>query len=249
MYLMAGPTQYAPAPRTPSPGEWRRPHGRRALGSLAPPGAVQSGVATTVLKAAAADPEPISKAIIAVVGAFLKLFSFHGDPRDPLDSALVESGSASCYDIWLAVSGEALGGAGEPKSYKKTGTQQSFVNLATWSQRTSAYPNVPNGPLGDTTIDANQALAGCGEIIAQAQSGLADPGSDHYNKSLQNPFFTTGGLGQPGEIGPIPLLQKVLAAREAAVSEASTSMPSKSAASLLPIAVVGLLLYAYSAGE
>jgi hypothetical protein len=256
MYLMEGPAQFAAARYQPRLGMRRRVDGRRAaapqLGGSATKMATSTGtgVATTILAASPATGPlaPFVGAIAGILALFSKLLSWHGDPRDPVDASLVESGLASCYDIWLAVSGEAMAGAGEPKSYKQTGSQQSYVNLSTWNIRTSAYPNVPNGPLGDPTIDIDMAIAGVQEIMGQIQNQLADPGSTHYTTSMQNPFFTNGGGGV------IPLLQKVKAAREAAAvaqasSPTSSLISSPTAASLLPIAAGALLIYALSAGE
>jgi hypothetical protein len=229
MYLMEVPAQYAPAMN----------HRLRVVRRRATPQLGFTVVAAAPVIAASGPAAPIVAAVVGIASLIMglvKLFKFHGDPRDPLDAGAVEAGTVACYNIWYLVSGEALAGAGFPENNVK--------NPATWSLRSSAYPNVPKGPRGDPNADIDQAIQGVQDVVAQVQSQLVDPNSEHYKKSLQNPFFTNGGAGV------IPLLEKVKAAREAAAVAPTGTLPASqtTAASLLPLAAGGLLLYALSAG-
>ena len=216
--------------------------GTALSGAIASGTAVGAGAGTAISISAAI---PIVGAIAAGVLGIVTLFKslFKGpSPYDAIDSGNVESGVAAAYDIWLVVSGEALAGAGDPKSWKTTGTSKSYVNTATFSKRTSAYPDVPNGPLGDQSVDIDQAIAGVQAIVAQVQGQLGEPGSAHYKQSLSNPFFTNGGGGV------IPLLQKVKAARAAAGVTDSTTSTIVSEVESNPWAVVaglGILGFAF----
>jgi hypothetical protein len=242
----------------PRASGWRPPANRRT-----PP---QLGFAYVAV--AAADPEPISKVVISVIAGIVTLFKvlFHGaSPYDEIDTGKVEQGQNAVYQIWFAVSGEALYGVVDPsdpatsqivRDYKKEHPPLPFKQYATWSRRTSAYPNVPKGPLGDLSIDIQEAIQGAKDIINEVWAGLGgQPGvpysngdpAKHLAQSEGNPFFTNEGSGV------IALLQKVSAAREAAaVANTSTtvfSQTSTTAASLLPVAAAGLLIYALSAGD
>jgi hypothetical protein len=211
---------------------------------------------------------PIVGAIAAGVLGIVELFKhlFHGpSPYDAIDSGHVESGSAACYDIWLLVSGEAIAGAGDPKTWKPCGSSQSYVNVTTWPNRVSAYPNVPNGPLGDQSVDIDQALSGVQQIIDQVSGQMGGaPGvaysngsaAKHLQQSLSNPFFTTGGgLGHTGEVSPTALLQKVQAARTAAGVVAGSTSPTASAivseissnptAVIVGLALLGLAVWSF----
>ncbi len=170
----------------------------------------------------------------------------------------------ACAQIWFLVSGECLYGVTDPnqpetmqvvRDYTKEKPPLPFKQYATWSSYPppSKYPDVPKGPLGDMSVDIDQAIAGSQQIVAQALASLGgQPGvgysngdaQKHLQQSESNPFFTDPG----GEI--IALLQKVKAAREAAgaVSGIGSGSVVVSEISAHPVAVIaglGLLVWAF----
>ena len=216
---------------------------------------------------------PVFGAIALTVLGIVELFKnlFHGpSPYDEIDSGYVEQGENASAQIWFAVSGEALYGVVDPndpstsnvvRDYTKEKPPLPFKQYATWSAPPppSRYPDVPKGPLGDMSIDIDQAIQGCNDIVNQVLMSLGgQPGvsysngsaAKHLQQSEQNPFFTTGASGI------IPLLQKVKAAREAAdmvsgSSASSTSaivseISSKPVAVIAGLGILGLALWSFA---
>lgn len=213
---------------------------------------------------------PIVGAIAAGVFGIVELFKslFRGpSPYDEIDSGNVEQGENACYQIWFLISGEPLYGVTDPndpstsqvvRDYTKEKPPLAFKQYATWGKETSAYPNVPKGPLGDTSVDIDQAIQGCTDIVNQVwaslggQPGVAYSNGDaakHLKQSESNPFFTDPGSGS------ITLLQKVKAAREAAASVSTTDSPTSAVVSevqahpmavIAGLAVLGLAVWSFS---
>jgi len=197
----------------------------------------------------------IALGVLAIVELFKKLFK-GPSPYDEIDSGHVEQGMNSCAQIWFLISGEALYGVVDPndpttsaivRDYTKEKPPLPFKQYATWSSYPppSKYPNVPKGPLGDMSVDIDQAIQGCSDIVNQVLASLGgQPGvpysngdpATHLKQSLSNPFFTDPG----GEI--IALLQKVKAARDAAALVSNSTGASASALvseiSSNPVAVI-----------
>ena len=126
----------------------------------------KSIVSAGLFKAAAIDPEPISKAILAVAALFTQLFGFGYDPKKLNDTAITEAVKQGLNVLWYNLTGEALNGVrqtAEPGQYGKQG-----IALFTGSQ----YPNVPY-PAGPADVNlVYQVIAQAEQIIAQGRGSL-----------------------------------------------------------------------------
>ena len=199
---------------------------------LQAPGKTQATVANSLMTAAAVDPEPISKCILAIAGSLAKIFGFGPSPWNVVDTSVIEAGQIALNQLWYLVSGEAINGV----QHTTTPGQAGKEGVAIFTQ--SKYPNVPKGAAGDPSVDIDQAIAAADKIVADALSMV------HREESRSNPFFTGGGNKIPA------LLRKMKTAREAAAATAAaqTSATVSSAASALPWVAAGLLAIKFFAG-
>jgi hypothetical protein len=126
----------------------------------------KSIVSAGLFKAAAIDPEPISKAILAVAALFTQLFGFGYDPKKLNDTAITEAVKQGLNVLWYNLTGEALNGVHRTAEPGQYGAQH--IALFTGSQ----YPNVPYpaGPADGSLIQ--QVIAQAQDIIAQGRSKL-----------------------------------------------------------------------------
>mgnify|MGYP001612855128 FL=1 len=125
----------------------------------------KSTVSSSLMTAAELDPEPISKAVLAVAALFTKFFGFGYNPRKLADTAITEAVKGSLNSLWYNLTGEALDGVNrqaEPGQYGKQ-------HIALFAG--SAYPNVPY-PAGHPAADLNQIRQTADQIIAQGRSNL-----------------------------------------------------------------------------
>jgi hypothetical protein len=125
----------------------------------------KSAVSSALFTAAELDPEPISKAVLAVAALFSKFFGFGYNPRKLADTAITEAVKGSLNILWYNLTGEALDGVNrqaEPGQYGKE-------RIALFAG--SAYPNVPY-PAGHPAADLNQIRSTAEQIIAQGRSNL-----------------------------------------------------------------------------
>lgn len=127
---------------------------------------VTSAVSQGLFTAAAADPEPISKAILAVAAMFTKLFGFGYNPRKLNDTAVTEAVKQGLNVLWYNLTGEALNGVHRTAEPGQYGAQH--IALFTGSQ----YPNVPYpaGPADAGLIQ--QVIQQAEQVVAQGRSNL-----------------------------------------------------------------------------
>jgi len=166
------------------------------------------GTSSALETAAAVDPEPFSKAILAITG-FVASF-FGSDPRKVPDTQVTEATQIALNNLWFQISGEQLPSNCVPG---QCGAQHVAIF------QNSAYPNVPYGPLGNPAADIDVAINTAEQIINGAMARLQRP------QSRNNPEFTANDI--------LALLEKVKAARQDAQTHA-VSAPSAGGQSLAP---------------
>ena len=138
---------------------------QRQLGVTTPQ--VTGTVSSGLLTAAEFDPEPISKAILAAVGALLSFFKFGYDPKKLNDTALTEALIIGFNQAWEQLTGENL-----PYNCQPGQCGSQHVAIFTRSQ----WPNVPM-PGGFPGADLNSYISGFSQAIAQGRSRLQRPES------------------------------------------------------------------------
>lgn len=191
-----------------------------------------SAVATGLLTAAAVDPEPISKTILAAVGGlaslFTSLFGFGYDANKLNDTAVTEGVQVALHQMWFNLTGEDLGGVNPTCTPGQCGSQH--VNIFGVSTN---YPNVPSGPAGYSQYDVNQIISAAQSLIAQGRSKLIRPQSDSGYDA--NSSYMMG------------LFNQVAQARTAAnpISTLFSSVSGSGIGTLLPWLLGGLAVYQF----
>ena len=123
----------------------------------------KSAVSSSLWTAAAADPEPFSKAALAIAALFTQLFGFGYNPRKLNDTAITEAVKQALNALWYQLSGEALNGVSQTAEPGRYGAERIALFTA------SAYPDVPY-PAGRT--DPAVIIQQAQQIIAQGRSNL-----------------------------------------------------------------------------
>ena len=124
---------------------------------------IKQVVSSSLSTAAAMDPEPFSKAALAVAALFTRILNFGYNPRKLNDTAITEAVKQALNQLWYQLTGEAINGVHrttEPGQYGKAG-------IALFAE--SAYPDVPY-PAG--RVDPAEIIAQVQQIIAQGRSNL-----------------------------------------------------------------------------
>ena len=187
----------------------------------------KSLISSALFKAAAADPEPISKVILTIAALFTKLFGFGYNPQKLNDTAITEAVKQGLNVLWYNLTGEALNGVkqtAEPGQYGK-----QHVALFT----PSAYPNVPY-PAGPADLSLiNQVIDQANQIIAQGRSNLIR--QESFEGYDLNANYMLRLMEQVGEAR----------AQEGPLDSLLTPGAASSVMSLLPWLIGGYALYEF----
>lgn len=190
------------------------------LGATTPQ--VTGGISASLLTAATIDPEPISKAILAAVGALLSFFKFGYDPKKLNDTALTEALIIGFNQSWEALTGEHL-------PYNCTPGKCGDQHVAIFTR--SQWPNIPY-PGGVPGVDLDSYLSAFQQAIAEGRSKLLRSQSLADYDANANYILTL--LNQV----------KQRQGEEAAAANPITALlPSGSISSLLPWLIGGFAVY------
>lgn len=187
----------------------------------------KSAAAAGLWTIAAADPEPISKAILTVAAMFTQLFGFGYNPRKLADTAITEAVKQGLNVLWYNLTGEALDGVNRTAEPGQYGAQ----HIALFTP--SAYPKVPY-PAGPPDVNQIRQVADqARQIIAQGRSNLVR--QESFAGYDANADYMLG------------LMEQVAAAREQQNSQGNvfSSVAAMDWKSLLPWVIGGYAVYEF----
>jgi hypothetical protein len=142
--------------------------------SLSTAGTVTAGSAIAA-GAAAGSVVPIVGTIIGAVGGLIaSLMNFGYNPQKLNDTAVTEGAQMLWHQLWYQLTGEDLGGGGGGGctcTPGKCGDQHCAIFTPT------NYPDVPFGPLGDTSVDIDAVIQKAQSIYQEAVANLQRPES------------------------------------------------------------------------
>ena len=149
-------------------GNWGQRSGNRSQSGLGlEVQQFKSAISSSLMTAAAADPEPFSKVGLTIAALFTKIFGFGYDPKKLNDTAVTESVQIGLHSLWNDLTGDNL-------PVNCTPGQCGKQHVAIFEG--SNYPAVPY-PAGRPGMDVNQVIAATQQLIAQGRQQLVRPES------------------------------------------------------------------------